>query len=579
MSIRSVVSNEVAEDASGVWILAGHEKFGYSDGAESEAYLERAFRESKDLTSGSAELESWIKDWPSEYHLTSRRAQLLSGFEFNRSMKVLEVGCGCGAITRFLGETFDDVVSVEGSISRARLARLRTRDLPHVTVISAPFQAMKFARKFDIVFCIGVYEYSRSFVDDADPYDSVLAYFRELLNPGGILVLAIENQFGLKYFSGLSEDHLGTAYSGIEGYHTEPNKVRTFGRVELERNILRHFAAVRFFYPYPDYKIPSCVVDEEFLKSGGMGELVAGRGARDYSRPNMPAWAMTDATLELARNDALPFFSNSFLVVAGKAGGDGVSFPQRAVAANTSRRPEFRTVTRVVDHAGGAPRVVKSIADGSKERTIGKLTLLATTSDWSRRISLDLQCYLLSRNRRMSLAQIVAPAAPWVELLRSTAIDRGGRLYLPGDLLDATWQNVFPGGDQMQLVDQEWKWEEDIPVSVLVIRSIFYFILNCEERGAISSALNASSGRQVITAAAESLGVQLHQNDFQEFIALESAVQSIVSGTDALQHDRALRWFLSSRRALRWARGIRALGMRVRGSLEARTGISLGARK
>ena len=39
--------------------------------------------------------ESHIKDWPSEYHLSSKRAQLLSGFEFDRKARVLEVGAGC----------------------------------------------------------------------------------------------------------------------------------------------------------------------------------------------------------------------------------------------------------------------------------------------------------------------------------------------------------------------------------------------------------------------------------------------------------------------------------------------------
>ena len=158
MSVQSIVSNELRQDASSVWVLAGHDRFGYSDGAESEKYLDQVFRAASDLSTTSAELEEWIKDWPSEYHLTVKRAQLLSGFRFDRGLKVLEVGCGCGAITRFLGENFDDVVSVEGSINRARLARLRTRDLPGVTILCAPFQEIRFSRKFDIVFCIGVYE-------------------------------------------------------------------------------------------------------------------------------------------------------------------------------------------------------------------------------------------------------------------------------------------------------------------------------------------------------------------------------------------------------------------------------------
>ena len=104
------------------FLTTTHDEFAYSDGVGSEQYLKKVLLRSNDLSTRSGELESYIKDWSSEYHLTTKRAQLLSGFKFDRTLKVLEVGCGCGAITRYLGETFDSVVSVEGSIARARLA-------------------------------------------------------------------------------------------------------------------------------------------------------------------------------------------------------------------------------------------------------------------------------------------------------------------------------------------------------------------------------------------------------------------------------------------------------------------------
>ena len=368
MSVQSIVSNELREDASSVWVLAGHDRFGYSDGAESEKYLDQAFRAASDLSTTSAELEEWIKDWPSEYHLTVKRAQLLSGFRFDRGLKVLEVGCGCGAITRFLGETFDDVVSVEGSINRARLARLRTRDLPGVTILCAPFQEIRFSRKFDIVFCIGVYEYSASFVEGANPYDSVLEYFSDLLAPDGMVVIAIENQFGLKYFTSATEDHLGVRFEGLEGYHVNPGKVRTFGKAELERNLRRHFSDIRFYYPCPDYKIPDCVLAEDFMGSPRAGELVSQLKSRDYSADLPPLYDEASVALELARNGMLPFFSNSFLAFAGKTAIHGAAFDQLAYLVSSSRRPLFRTRTRIVDEGGGRLAGREAAAVGRQRR-------------------------------------------------------------------------------------------------------------------------------------------------------------------------------------------------------------------
>ena len=318
MSIHDVVNSDLIQEESSVWLLKQHGDFGYSDGVESERYLEGVFKNAKDLSSGSNELENYIKDWPSEYHLTVKRAQLFAGFDFDPTLKVLEVGCGCGAITRYLGETFNDVVSIEGSISRARLARLRTKELAGVSIICAPFQEIKFSRKFDIIFCIGVYEYSASFVSGDTPYDAVLSYFSDVLTPNGMVVIAIENQFGLKYFNSSREDHTGTMFEGLEGYHAHGNKVKTFGKHELEDNLRKYFSSIKFYYPYPDYKLPDCVISNDFLSSGLAGELVSQIRSRDYYGEVQSLWDESSVSLELSKNGMLSFFSNSFLVIAGK---------------------------------------------------------------------------------------------------------------------------------------------------------------------------------------------------------------------------------------------------------------------
>ena len=239
--MRDIVENDVRQEPSLVWVLEDHEHFAYSEGVRTENYLEQVLRSARDLSSDSSELDNFVRDWPSEYHLSHKRAQLLSGFDFDRNLRVLEVGSGCGAITRYLGETFDSVTCIEGSLRRARISRLRTHDLPGVSILCAPFQDVRFSTKFDVVFCIGVYEYSSSFVDCADPYDSVLRYFRDVLSPTGVVVLAIENQFGLKYFSSSAEDHLGVMFEGLEGYHSGLGRVRTFGRTQLETDLKRYF--------------------------------------------------------------------------------------------------------------------------------------------------------------------------------------------------------------------------------------------------------------------------------------------------------------------------------------------------
>jgi SAM-dependent methyltransferase len=551
MNIRSIIQNDLTEDKYSVWLLKDHAEFGYSEGAAAEKYLENVFATATDLSSRSSELDSYIRDWSSEYHLTTKRAQLLSGFRFDRSLKVLEVGCGCGAITRHLGESFDSVVSVEGSLPRARLARLRTRDLNTVSVVCAPFQEIRFSDRFDIIFVIGVYEYSASFVEGDDPYDAVLKYFAEILAPNGIVVIAIENQFGLKYFNSFREDHLGVAFEGIEGYHRRSAAVRTFGKLELESRLKRYFSDVRFFYPYPDYKIPDCVLSSEFLQSERAGELVSQMVSRDYAASIEPLWSESATALELARNGMLEFFSNSFLVFAARSELKGVAFDQLAILYSSSRKRAFATQTRIVEQPDRSWVVSKRARQGSGMVDRGVIKLVDTDSPWQNGLSLQSQICLRSMSGDLTLEQIFAPCRGWVEFLSGQANVRNGLSMLDGSHIDSIWQNAYFEAGELRLVDREWIWHEEIPLKVLIIRGIYYFLAGAASSSGSGKALAVRSGRSLIEQIAAALGERLDRNDFDAFVKLEAEIQHIVFGTDKRRQRTYLHWFLVDRVSLR----------------------------
>ena len=551
MNIKPAIQNPLIEDASSVWLLQGHEKFAYSDGVASEQYLEKVFLASSDLGSRSGELESYIKDWSSEYHLTTKRAQLLSGFDFDRSLKVLEVGCGCGAITRYLGETFDSVVSVEGSISRARLARLRTRDLPSVSVVCAPFQEIRFSEKFDIIFVIGVFEYSASFVQGDDPYEAALKYFADILTPDGVVVIAIENQFGLKYFNACREDHIGTKFEGLEGYHHRKAGVRTFGKVELETYIKRHFAEVRFFYPFPDYKIPDCVLSTEFINLEQAGEVVSQMVSRDYSGPGQPLWDEATAVLELARNRMLGFFSNSFLVVAGRTQIRGVSFHQLARIYSSGRKSEFATQTRIVEGLDRNWIVSKRSRKGGGVAG-GMIRMVDTEARWVRGQSLLTLVTVRAKSNHLNLDEMFAPCRRWVAWLSAESAVENGVTSISGSHVDSIWPNIYLDGEEVRIIDREWIWSGNIPLNAVVVRAIYNFLMAIDGRPNIGRALNARSGRAVINNIASVIGVKLSQKDMDDFFALESEIQWIVSGVSKKQQLIYWRWFLADRPTLRF---------------------------
>lgn len=564
MSSKRICKNDCVLDEHGVHRLKGHESFGYSDGRTSEIYLDEVLETSTDLSSQSFELEEHINDWVSEYHLSRKRAQLLSGFTFDCSMSVLEVGCGCGAITRFLGENFDNVVSIEGNIHRARLARKRTADLENVSILCAPFQEIKFAQKFDLVVCVGVYEYSGSFVDGSDPYNTVLSYFSDILTDNGEIIIAIENQFGLKYFASSREDHVGIMFEGITGYSRKPKGVRTFGKNEIQERVGEYFPHIEFCYPYPDYKLPDIVASHKFLTSGRAAELIAQSNSRDYHGEKPALFNERHATLELSKNDMLPFFANSFIIVASKQDVSRIEFPQEAIFNSSGRTPNFSTTTRVESTDLGLT-VSKCSSNNEVSAIDTQVKLVPSKSDWIESFSLQSQLYANCFDTTISLTQMFAPVSNWLAYIQKNSLEGPSGSELPGEFLDCIWPNVYLVGGKIKTIDQEFAWNSNIPVNVVFLRAAYNFVCKFESEFPAKGIVNRSrAGKLLINEIAKSLGLDINESDYRSFIEIESTLQNAVYGVPKSKSALYIRWFLVDRKSLQSFRKIRSTAKRAK---------------
>lgn len=522
--MREIIENQLTLDADSVWVRRNARAFDYSDGVAVERYLEEALSASSDLGCESEELEGRIRDWPSEYHLSGARAQLLKGFDYGPAKRVLEVGCGCGAITRFLGQTFEQVISVEGSHARARLARMRTRDLPNVAIVNSPFEELRFKVSFDIVFCIGVFEYSSVFVDAADPYRKILEYFSRLLSPGGALVLAIENQFGLKYFSSSAEDHTGVMFDGIEGYPRKPNGPRTFAYSELRRMLGEQFSNLEFYFPCPDYKRPSCVISERMLEAVDVGELIGSCRSVDHAKPGRGqlfneqlAWS------EISRSGMVPSFANSFLVVADNAGGAPVSADWLGILYGNRRRKPFSTVTRFVRDERGVVRTIKSRTAGGESHTEGSLEHRGWEGDWIDGVSLHMSMVRRARQRDLTLPEIFEPSRVWYEDLKAASVEEGGQRWVEGSRLDSIWRNCYFVDGRCRYIDQEWAWRDRLPLKLVVSRGLYYFARELLGCSGLNPNLRGMRVWNLIRAGGRQYGLDLGRRDIPDLARLEAS--------------------------------------------------------
>lgn len=326
----------------------GAVSFSYSDGEPTEQYLIGCLGSARDLSTGSEELGRCIRDWPTLYHLSPLRANLLRPIDFSQVSTILELGAGCGALTRYMGELGKEVIAVEGSFPRAKIGCLRTAGLENVQFVATPFQDVSFPSKFDMVTMVGTLEYSAKYIGGENPYGQALALAKSFLKPDGVLVLAIENRLGSKYFQGCGEDHTGIPYDGLEGYPSGAEAC-TFGEPELRQLLARSgYPHAKFLYPYPDYKLPRAMLFEPGVPDSSSEPFIyqwLGSGKPlDYSGLAVPETFdpfLLNKHLEI--NSLLGAMANSFLVLAGSEDGSTEPF-----------LPSGRVLEQYLNWPGGA---------------------------------------------------------------------------------------------------------------------------------------------------------------------------------------------------------------------------------
>ncbi len=282
---------------------------GYSDGAIEDELLEIVKR-----TDDYSEILASENRWPILYHLSPIRQNIINWYPFKSDASCLEIGGGCGAITGALCEKLAKVKTVELSKRRASILYERHKKYDNLEVFVGNLNDILFEEKFDYITLNGVLEYAGSFTKTKDPYADFLKQIKKYLKPDGKLIIAIENRYGLKYFSGAKEDHTAKEFDGITGYIGN-DTVRTFGKKELEELLRRSgYGEQEWYYPHPDYKMPMEIYSSHWLPSATT--FLSPAPNFDYERFTL--FSESDAFKGIIENGQFEFFANSFLVICGE---------------------------------------------------------------------------------------------------------------------------------------------------------------------------------------------------------------------------------------------------------------------
>jgi len=468
----------------------------YSEGASEDLLLELVKNnEPGDYNRVIAENAGWS----TLYHLSEIRGNIADFLPITKQDKVLEVGAGCGAITGAISKKAGSVTCIELSKKRSLINAYRNRDKDNIAIKVGNFQDIEkdLEKDYDCIMLIGVFEYAASYIQDEKPYEKFLEILLSHLKEGGRLVIAIENKYGLKYFAGCREDHLGEFYAGIEGYAVD-SFVKTFSRDELRRLATESGCSVKEYYPFPDYKLPFTIYSENRLPQ--VGELH--KSAPNFDNTRIAAFDEGKAFDEIIEDGKFPFFSNSFLFMLQKGASKNDEPKRWAIYSKHSneRSLECAIRTDIEQDEDGKRYVVKyPLTDNANEHIASmnkKYQMLSKQYEQSVFIpnkykQLDnaaefeylegdtleklIAEKILSRRQEEALAIIDR----YVKAVRGLCPD-GMKMAIAN--VDLIFSNIMPLSekvfeDRWTVVDYEWTFEQETEADYIIYRAFKYLLM------------------------------------------------------------------------------------------------------
>ncbi len=528
----------VLDSELNVWRLP--DEIGFAAGPDDDTGLsriERLIREASDVGCDSEELAAAVSDWLTRYHLSPQRLNILRPLSSLLLGRILEIGCECGAITRFLGETGSPVVAIEKNLRKASIAAARCRGLENVRVACDAIDSFVATDRFDSIVVVGSPEEGRTSGQTQD-LRSILQRCGSLLQPAGVLLLAIENGFGLKYFAGTAEDHSGRVFGNILG-SAKSGTTGMPGRREIEDALRRSgFKWWEFLYPFPDHRLAGLIVHPDAF-------LEANKFVRDMIRYYVASYDEQWRSINLfsermawelaLRNDLAKELANSFVILASRDKPAKPRIDSRTLAYSYAvmRRRCYQKSNLVVRTGGklvvrrahlhdSAPR------DGAKYRQALEHEAFVPGRIYANEL------YDLLDRPGWNFQGVMNWFRPYYEFLVSHAsVSEPANKLLPANFVDCTPFNIVRQADgRFVPFDLEWVAQSPVPLKFVLFRGLLYCLNSSVAVGNPGEELDLGV-LNLTTRMIREAGETLDEGEIEELFCQEDDQQVCVVGGHA----------------------------------------------
>ncbi|MCR4752625.1 MAG: class I SAM-dependent methyltransferase [Eubacterium sp.] len=285
------------------------------------------------------------------YQTSELRTNILRVLSFTGSERVLEVGAGSPVLTAFLAAHAKEIVCLDDQAERIEESARQNAVQAKIRYVCQTVTEYSDAEQFDLVLL-------------ADVDQPALSDWAGLLDlwtkPEGKVLLAVENPYGLRGFSGCREEQ------GASVWGQQTMRIRSLQQcAELFRKA--GFSSVQTYYPYPDHLYTAAIYSDAWLPK--TEELKP--SMRNFTQPAVTLFDEQTAFGQILEEGNFPLFSNAYLLLASRKA--PVSDRPLYVKCSNDRAPERAIITRIMEKPDGSRYVEKLPAGKEAEPHVFRL--------------------------------------------------------------------------------------------------------------------------------------------------------------------------------------------------------------
>ena len=411
---------------------------------------------------------------------------IINWYPWKENSKILEINANSGELTEELSCHADKVVAIEENKDKYKELQEKCQKLQNVKLVSDKLEDIELGENFDYILINSIKE--------SQTLEKILDYANKYINESGILLILLDNKFGLATFNCKWEE--------------EEEKDRN---IKMEKNAIEQmlkkqgFENYKFYYPLPNYKTPNIIYTDSYMPNE---ENIL----RDLTLYNENTVVVTDERNKYKEiiNENVNLFSmyaNSFLIEASKI---PITNDIKYVSFGNSRKEKYRMKTimnneqvykePVLNEGKEHLQTIKNNIIILNRLGINVLDTFDENKIYSKLIK-DVQSFdkilieMAKENGTESILEIVQKF--YIELesklekseqILNTVFEKYNieineeikkKLHFIKDgIYDLIFQNSFLINNEFYFYDQEWI-EENIPIEFIIYRAIYYLGNSC----------------------------------------------------------------------------------------------------